>query len=274
MSPEDIPFAVNITDEENWGYMEEDFRRLLDLEPRGCFVAFDQEERMGMLTTTSYNDIGWIGNVVVRSDRRQERLGSKMVRHAIDYLRSKSVDIIGLYSYVDSVGFYERIGFIESFRVSRFAAIAKASENRGSCVATGEILPQISEFDRRFFPGDRSQLLGKMLEDFPELFLYVKEEDVLGYMLGFCSPRACEIGPWVCDPNRPDLAENLLADLLTNLENTESAVAVPIENELAVRIVRKKGFVEDFQVSAMFFESDNPGMNLDAIFGIGALEKG
>lgn len=274
MKAEDIPFAVDITDEEGWGYMEEDFQRLIDLEPNGCFVAIDQDDRVGMLTTTSYGDIGWIGNVVVGSERRQGRIGTEMVMHAVEYLKGKSVRNIGLYSYLNAVSFYERMGFQESFRVARFFTFAKASEVKGTGVVTRDVLPQVADFDRKHFPGDRSQLLDKMLEDFPELFFCVEENHILGYILGFCSPKACEIGPWVCDPNRPEIAENLLRDCLTSLENTQSAIAVPVDNESAMRIVRRQGFLEEFQVSAMLFESEDLGMNLNAIFGIGALEKG
>lgn len=274
MRTEDIPFAVEITDEEGWGYMEEDFKRLMDLEPEGCFVAFDRNERVGMLTTTSYGDIGWIGNVVVRSDRRQERIGAEIVRHAVGYLKGKPVSTLGLYSYMDSIKFYEGMGFSESFRVARLASVASASKKRGTNFATRKTMPKIEVFDRKYFPGDRSRLLGRMLGDFPDFFFYVEEEDVLGYILGFCSPKACEIGPWVCDPGRPDVAEDLLVDCLTSLENTESAIAVPVENTKAVDIAKGQGFTEEFQVSAMFFESDHHGMNLDAVFGIGALEKG
>ncbi|UCD92117.1 MAG: GNAT family N-acetyltransferase [Methanobacteriota archaeon] len=275
MKSEDVPFAVDITDEEGWGYMEEDFQRLIDLEPSGCFVASDDDVEVGMLTTTSYGGIGWIGNVVTKSDRRQERIGSEMVKHAVRYLKDKSVGVIGLYSYLNAVAFYERIGFQESFRVARFSTIAKVSENRGARVVNQEALPRVVGFDQKYFPGDRIRLLGRMLKDFPELFFSIEEDgDIVGYVLGFCSPKACEIGPWMCDPDRPDTAENLLIDCLTTLEDTVSAIAVSVDNESAIQIVKRQGFEEEFQVSAMFFETGDHGMNLKGIFGIGALEKG
>lgn len=274
MTPQDIPFAIGITDKEGWGYTEEDFQRLIDFEPEGCFVAYDDDERIGMLTTTSYGRLGWIGNVVVRSDRRQERIGADIVEHAVRYLRGKSTDIIGLYSYLDSIPFYERIGFLQSFRVSRFSAIARSSQGRKTRTVISDILPRIAEFDQRFFPGDRSRVIQRMMENFPHLVFYVEEGEILGYIVGFCSPKACEIGPWVCDPDRPDLAKDLLIDCLTALENTDSSIAVPNENKSALEIVGKQGFAKDFEVSAMFFESDEHGMKQGAIFGVGALEKG
>lgn len=274
MTAEDIPFAVDITRKENWDYTREDFQRLIDFEPGGCFVAFDEEERVAMLTTTSYGSLGWIGNVVVKSDRRGEGIGSKIVRHGVSYLTTKAVDAIGLYSYSDSVDFYERIGFRQSYRVTQFSGPAKVSENRGTRNATDDILPRIERMDKDYFGADRGRILRRMIIDFPDLFFYAEEGVLLGYIVGFCSPKACEIGPWVCNPDRADLAENLLVDCLSVLENPDSRVAVPNENKRAFEIVRGQGFYQDFEVVAMFYGSSRHRMKQDAIFGVGALEKG
>ncbi|MCK4442900.1 MAG: GNAT family N-acetyltransferase [Thermoplasmata archaeon] len=91
MTKGDIPFALDITDREGWGYTHEDFRRMLELEPDGCFVAFDNERRIGMLTTINYGRTAWIGNVVTESNRRGEGIGSRVVLHAVEHLRGRGV---------------------------------------------------------------------------------------------------------------------------------------------------------------------------------------
>lgn len=274
MTHEDIPFAMDITDKEGWGYTRDDFKEMMILEPEGCFVAFDRDHRIGMLTTINYGRTAWIGNVVTESNRRGEGIGSEVVLHAVEYLREKGVRNVGLYSYMDSISFYKRIGFKESFRVSRFSGASRTSESRGTKMTAESDLQAIADFDQEYFPGNRRELLRLILGESPTYFLHVGDDEILGYIAGFCSPKACEIGPWVCHPDHPDLAESLLVDCLSALESETTSIGIPNENTTAIRIAEGEGFTKDFEVAAMFFETDESNMDLDAILGIGSLEMG
>jgi GNAT superfamily N-acetyltransferase len=274
MTYKDIPFAVRITDKEGWGYVEEDFVKILGLEPRGCFVAHDQDEKIGMLTTTNYGRTAWIGNVVVEAERRNENIGSELIAHAVDYLKNESVESIGLYSYLDAISFYEGIGFKQSFRVGRFSGPGQKSTRSGSRKFVIEALPAMVSFDEKYFPGDRTRLLTLIAENDPDLMFWAGNGEVRGYIAGFCSPKACEIGPWVCDPESPDLAESLLLDCFSALGEKEKSLAVPMDNGAAVDLADENGLTKDFEVVAMFFGTDMSHMNLDGIFGVGSLEMG
>jgi len=274
MTREDVPFAVDITNREGWGYVDDDFHRMIDLEPDGCIVAFDEDQRVGMLTTINYGRTAWIGNVVVSPTLREEGIGSQLVKYAVENLRDKAVENVGLYSYMDSVSFYKKIGFKESFRVSRMSTKVDTSGTKATRRVMPKDLGEIAAFDSKHFPGNRIQLLMKMYEVSPHLFFQAGEDRVLGYVAGFCSPKACEIGPWVCNPDKPDLAESLLLDCMTALESNETTLAVPSKNEEAMAISRESGFTEDFDVVAMFYENDESEMDIDAIFAVGSLEMG
>jgi ribosomal protein S18 acetylase RimI-like enzyme len=274
MTHDDIPTAVDITDKEGWGYSEDDFSVMMELAPHGCFVGEIDEERVGMLTTINYGETAWIGNVVIRSDHRRTKLGSELVNHAVSYLKGKAVKTVGLYSYLDSISFYERIGFHQSFRVGRYSGMAVAARYRGSKIQEGKNLMEIVEADKKYFPGDRSNILGISANTHPDLFLWTGNSGVQGYITGFCSTKACEIGPWICDPERPDLAEDLLLDCFNALGEKGTSVAIPLENKKAIKIVEEHGLAKDFEVVAMFYETDESGMNLDGVFGVGSLEMG
>ncbi len=274
MTPEDIPFAVGITDKEGWGYVEEDFVKILEMEPKGCFVAHARDEKVGMLTTINYGRTAWIGNVVVKSERRNQNIGSELISHAVDYLRSESVESIGLYSYLDAISFYEAIGFEQSFRVGRFSGPGRKSGGSGMRKFVVGVLPAMVSFDQKYFPGDRTTLLSMFAKNDPDLMFWAGNGEVRGYIAGFCSPKACEIGPWVCDPGSPDLAESLLLDCFSALGDKEKSLAVPMENGTAVEMVNKNGLTKELEVVAMFFESDKSFMDHDGIFGVGSLEMG
>jgi ribosomal protein S18 acetylase RimI-like enzyme len=274
MTREDIPFAVGITDKEDWGYVEEDFEKILELGPKGCFVAHDKDHNVGMLTTVNYGRTAWIGNVVVETERRKENIGSDLILHAVDHLQKESVESIGLYSYLDAVSFYEGIGFKQSFRVGRFSGSGRETTGSSTRKFVMEALPAMAMFDQKYFPGDRTEILSMIAKNDPDLIFWAGNGEVRGYIAGFCSPKACEIGPWVCDPHAPDLAEALLRDCFTALGDKEKSLAVPMENGAAVTIVNENGLSKDFEVVAMFFVTDESHMNLDGLFGVGSLEMG
>ncbi len=274
MTPDDILFATDITDREGWGYAQEDFRQLLALEPEGCFVAFDEGRRIGMLTTVNYDKTAWIGNVVTEPDRRGEGVGSKVVMHAVEHLKSKGVENVALYSYMDSISFYKRMGFEECYRVSRFTGPSPDSDKKGTRRTTKGDLRRITDFDQRYFPGSRYGLLDLMLKRSPTYFLHAGDNEILGYIAGFCSPKACEIGPWVCNPDHPGVAESLLVDGLSVLDSDTTSVGIPNENTTGLRIVKEAGFTKDFEVAGMVYETESFDMNLEAVFGVGSLEMG
>ena len=47
LGKQDIDSAIALTDLEGWGYTPEDFRRLLDLSPDGCFGAEREGAEIG-----------------------------------------------------------------------------------------------------------------------------------------------------------------------------------------------------------------------------------
>jgi len=112
MSVDDFAFAIDITDQMNWELTEADFAFMLRLEPGGCFVLLDGSERVGIATSVSFGRLGWFGNLIVHSDRREKGGGSLLVNHALKYLSAKrGAKSVGLYAYPNKIPFYTRLGF-------------------------------------------------------------------------------------------------------------------------------------------------------------------
>ncbi|TRO53740.1 GNAT family N-acetyltransferase, partial [Candidatus Bathyarchaeota archaeon] len=107
----DYPFAVQLANTMNWNMTLEDFEFMVKLEPHGCFVLFRSQERLGIVTCISFGKVGWLGNLVVKADAQREGAGNFLTTHAINYLKSKGVETIGLYAYPHLVKFYKHFGF-------------------------------------------------------------------------------------------------------------------------------------------------------------------
>lgn len=120
MMEDDIKFATKLTLYEKWGYKEKDLRRLIYFEPEGCFIAWKNEERVGMVTTTSYGDYAFLGCLIVRKEERGGELGTKLMEHAINVLKKKGVKTIELDGVFPAVSLYRRLKLKDKYLSLRF----------------------------------------------------------------------------------------------------------------------------------------------------------
>src|SRR5258708_10966154 len=71
MTEADLPLGMRLKALNGWSQTEADWRRYLELQPDGCFVAGLDGEPVGTLTTCIFGTVGWIMGVFV--DRRHAR---------------------------------------------------------------------------------------------------------------------------------------------------------------------------------------------------------
>src|SRR3569832_1546282 len=107
----DIPAAMQLKEAAGWNQTEEDWRRLLWLEPNGCFAAVKDGRLVGTTTTTTYGDeLAWIGMVLVDPQQRRQGIATQLLNVAIDYLKKKVVTV-KLDATSQGKPVYERLGF-------------------------------------------------------------------------------------------------------------------------------------------------------------------
>jgi len=83
----DIPAAMQLKEAAGWNQTEDDWRRLLRLEPNGCFCAIKDGRFVGTTTTTTYGDeLAWVGMVLVDPQHRRQGIAAKLMSVALDYL--------------------------------------------------------------------------------------------------------------------------------------------------------------------------------------------
>src|SRR6185295_9602070 len=90
----DIRAAMRLKEAAGWNQTEEDWRRLLALEPNGCFAAVKDGRLVGTTTTTTYSsDLGWIGMVLVDPHERRQGIATTLMNFALDYLNLKQATV-------------------------------------------------------------------------------------------------------------------------------------------------------------------------------------
>ncbi|MEM3622571.1 MAG: GNAT family N-acetyltransferase [Candidatus Bathyarchaeia archaeon] len=275
MSKEDLDFAVHLTDTKNWGLTKEDFLFMMMLEPNGCFTLWEDSEKVGIVTSINYGRIGWFGNLIVEEKHRRKGAASLLVKQIINYLMSKGAETVGLYSYMDTVTFYRRLGFQydEEFTVMEGKASKSQSENSNVEKANKkDNLQKIIWYDSSCLNISRGKLLKAIFRQPKNLCHFsVEKGEVCGYVMAKVYEGFTEIGPLICNRENYEVALNLIKTVLNMIEGSFVTLCLP-KKELTLRkALNQLGIRESFDVARMFFRPINLK---DCIYIAESLERG
>jgi ribosomal protein S18 acetylase RimI-like enzyme len=121
LTAEDLAFAEVVRAAAGWNQSLEDWRRFLELEPDGCFLAEWEGAPAGTATTLIHGpELAWIGMVLVHPDYRRRGIGQALLRHCIEHLRARGVGCLKLDATPLGQPGYERLGFRSEWTLARW----------------------------------------------------------------------------------------------------------------------------------------------------------
>jgi GNAT superfamily N-acetyltransferase/type III secretion system FlhB-like substrate exporter len=273
MTREDFEFAVSLTDTMNWDMAEEDFEFAVKLEPQGCFVLFDSLERIGMITTISFEKVGFFGNLIVSEKHRGKGAGASLVRYAINYLRGEKVKTVAWYSYMNAVPFYHKLGFEEDLELIVLKGNGHFSRRlSGITQVVKSDVQKILQFDSQCLSYSRAKLLKPLLLNPNNLaFVAVEDESLIGYAIAKVYDDTAQVGPVVSAEGQAEIATDLVKAIMDKLKGSEISMCIPGKKEKFLDMLIQIGFHEDFRVARMF--SGEPLGNI-CVFAAESLERG
>lgn len=244
---DDIPSVLRLCSLAGWNQTPADIRRLLTLEPDGCFAVCEAGSVVGTTTTTTYGTaLAWIGMVLVDPAFRRRGIASHLMTTAIEYLRRQVVATIKLDATPAGQGVYEKLGFVEESRLERWAG--EATCGMGDTASTGS-WADIAKADFDAFGTDRGALLRSILADSP----WPMAVDGIGYAMSRPGSRASYVGPVIA----VDIAQarRLLAAALSPLRDT-AFIDVNLAYPRAVELVKELGFTKQRDLVRMRLGED------------------
>jgi ribosomal protein S18 acetylase RimI-like enzyme len=277
---QDLSFVHGMTVVEKWNDRIEDIRRMFNCEPHGSFVAEIDSEPVGHVFTISYGKLGWIGLLIVKAEHRRVGVGALLTTKARDHLLSLGVETIRLEAVPGIADLYRKVGFTDEYDSLRFAGTPEGSSQSKDCSVTVSplkkgMIGKVARFDEDYFGADRAKVLRRIYEDNPQLcFMSGADSQMIGYVMCRKAESGYKLGPWVCDPKRPEVARELFSACMGRLESEAKVyVGVPAVNRAAVRVLHELGF-ERYSRSVRMRFGNNPSDRVEGVFAITSPMKG
>jgi ribosomal protein S18 acetylase RimI-like enzyme len=272
MTVADLPSGLALSRQAGWNQIESDWRRFLDLEPGGCFVAELDGAPVGTTTTCIFGPVAWIAMVLVDVAARRQGVGSALLRHALEFLDKQGVKTVRLDATAAGQHVYEKLGFVPEYPLARYEGVV--SRTGTSCDAapvTEGLIPELAAFDHRMAGTPRAKLLTRLFQESPEAMRALcKGDEVEGYATLRPGANAMQIGPCVATP---EVGAALLGDALDRCAGWQVFVDVPCDNASAVRLLESAGLTVQRSFTRMY-RGESVSDNVNALWAGSGPEKG
>jgi GNAT superfamily N-acetyltransferase len=275
IKPTDSAFFLEIANMVGWGMTQQDFNRIIRFSPEGSFIALDNGKKVGVVVTTTYGDIGWVGNLIVLPENRYKGIGSSLMFQAMNHLQEKGVKAIRLDAVQEAIPLYRRLGFREEYWSLRHKGRAKKHKTENTRLLSKRDLPAVHILDQMYFKANRNPLLDYIYSQNPELcWTAWDEKNLVGYIMAKDGADNVKVGPWICDPQKSEIAEDLLYSVMNMRLGEDLWIGTPEGNNEAERIMEVNNFISLPSSLRMCYGSCSIKEKIEGIFGLGGPDKG
>jgi GNAT superfamily N-acetyltransferase len=236
----DISFGLRLTAQNRWNQLEADWRRQLELEPNGCFLAQNEDGPIGTACCCVFDDVAWINLVLVDQALRGKGVGTRLMRHVLDYLQGRGVATIRLDATPLGQPIYEKLGFVGDFTLTRYEGVMRTESPEVASVVfmTRDDLLAVCRLDRAITQTSREKLMRRLLQDGDETRAFISNSELKGYYLARPGANAWKIGPI---QGSVEAGAALLRDAAGRFANKRVYLDVPVDNAAAVAMVQELG---------------------------------
>ncbi|HPA17543.1 MAG TPA: GNAT family N-acetyltransferase [Verrucomicrobiae bacterium] len=246
MAPQDVELGLRLKDQARWNQTEADWRRFLDLEPKGCFIAEWDGRPVATTTTCLLGTVGWIAMVLVDESARNRGIGTRLVEHAVTDLLTRGARTIRLDATPLGKPVYERLGFVADYELARMQGTTHAPRQADPAIlrVKGPNIPALLRLDTATTGTQRDRLLARLVSEAPERTgLTQRDRRVTGYVMWRPGSHAATLGPAIA--TEPSDGVALLDWALGQCGGHAIFVDVPVGNRNAMDWALSQGL--DFQ---------------------------
>lgn len=271
LAREEVQTLVDWAAAEGWNPGLNDAALFQAADPQGFIGAFIDGEMAAGISAVAYGDgFGFIGLYICRPDKRGQGHG-KVVWDAGTARLGKRT--IGLDGVVEQQANYRSMGFAPAYRTIRFMGSPNVPAAVGNDIrAIGpELVPDILDYDRRFFPGPRRSFLEHWLRPPHMALAILKHGAIAGYGVARRCRDGCKVGPLFADSL--DAASHLFAALAHMSGPGNVHLDVPETSRQFADLLSSAGLQPGFETARMY-KGRAPQLMQSGVFAITTLELG
>jgi GNAT superfamily N-acetyltransferase len=236
----DVPLGMRLKHQAGWNQTEADWRRFLDLEPEGCFVAELDGTPVATTVVCTFGPVAWVAMVLVDAAARGRGIGTALMRHALAYLDERGVRSVRLDATPLGRPLYEKLGFVAQFELARHEGVLpSAAKATGVEPAHPEDLEELLALDRAATATDRRPLLLRLFAEQPDVVRVVRRDGrCVGFVTARLGTRALQIGPCIASVEAGPL---LFADAWHRYAGEYVFIDIPTGNMRAAAMAAAQG---------------------------------
>ncbi|WP_246196764.1 GNAT family N-acetyltransferase [Aquisphaera giovannonii] len=239
----DLALGRRLVAQAGWNQLEADWRRQMELQPDGGFVAELDGVGVGTVTTCRFGPVAWIAMMLVDEAYRGRGIGRALMVRALESLNANGVRSVRLDATPLGRPLYESLGFVAEATFDRYRGVLPpAAEQSGEPMARKADpldLDAAIALDREVTGTDRGRLIRSLADEHPDSLRVAGEPGrVAGFLLSRPGRSARQIGPCLGDERA---GPALLADARSRYAGEAVILDVPAANAPAAAQVRSWG---------------------------------
>lgn len=154
LTSKNVPAALELSTAAGWNQTAADWRRLLELEPDGCFGIESDGRLAATATLLSYGTrLAWVGMVLTHSDYQRRGFARQLVKATLDVADERGIECVKLDATDQGHPLYAELGFVDEQPIERWYTACAAS------VVHDLAAPAGGDLDRTAFGADRTRFL-------------------------------------------------------------------------------------------------------------------
>ncbi len=272
MDLNDAKTAVTWAEKEGWNPGLNDSQVFFETDPQGFFAGYLDHELIAVGSAVFYGEqYSFLGLYIVKPEYRDHGYGMQMTDVLLDRAKNRTAGIDGVVSMAPK---YEKLGFIPFYKQTRF-------ERNGHfpSVSTSELLlnthipfAQLVQFDRKFFPADRSLFLKKWIsQDNAHTIAYMDNGVIQGYGVIRKCVQGYKIGPLFAD--KQEIADTLFNALCSHARAGPVYLDIPDPQQRARELADTYNMTPKFEVIRMY-RNGAPDVGIEGVYGVTSFELG
>ena len=270
--PREIPVFTDWAGKEGWNPGIHDSECHYAVDPEGWFVAVLNNEIIGTIVLTNYdNSFSFGGFFIIKEEFRHRGDGWELWNATKDHAGDRNLGIDGVFEMQEH--YSKNSNFRFAYRNIRWEGTASGNPQEDLMDIRDLTFADLVDYDSLHFPARRESFLEKWLNMPDSTGLAYTMPD--GRIAGYGVIRKClnghKIGPLFAE--KPDIAEKILEGLMFTIRGETFYFDTPEINRKAVEMAKERDMTEVFGTARMYTK-ELPELPLDKIFGVTSFELG